>query len=476
MMRDRALLPIALALLLALTACGDNDPTPFDPDPVPATSSQVRVVHASPDAPPVDVYAEGVATPLFSGLAYGETSDYIGVAAGTYVLEVRPAGADPSSTPAFETGPVDIPADVTITAIAAGLLSDLPVGDGAFRILPLVEEFQGPGAGNAAVRVVHGAGDAPTVALDLGDDGAPEYTNLPRFMDTGAAGLPLPGGQALQIAILNEEDSQNRVTAFTTPELPAGANLFVIATGRLAALPREDDGFSLLAVAATGSIGFIKQNPTVYALHASPDTGAVDISTGGSLLVNDLAFGQISAPLQVPPASYALDFSQGATDYGSQTTPELAAGETYLAIASGFSVNGPPAFQLLPYVEGFDDVPASSALVRGVHSSPDAPPVDIGIVDMGFTPIPGWTNVSFGDATAAEGTPLPAASPVTLGIAQTGMMTTLFEFTVTPVATTRLFAVAAGSVTGVGGSQTFRLILVNATSAPWASIEVTPDP
>ena len=71
--------------------------------------AMLRVVHASPNAPAVDVYAEGVAAPLLTDLAYTETSMYLDLDAGTYNIQLRGAGADPTSAPAFETGDSMIP-------------------------------------------------------------------------------------------------------------------------------------------------------------------------------------------------------------------------------------------------------------------------------------------------------------------------------------------------------------------------------
>jgi hypothetical protein len=54
-------------------------------------SAKVRVVHASPDAGPVDVIPRG-GRALVSGLAFPEASPYAGVPAGTYTLDVNAAG------------------------------------------------------------------------------------------------------------------------------------------------------------------------------------------------------------------------------------------------------------------------------------------------------------------------------------------------------------------------------------------------
>jgi LPXTG-motif cell wall-anchored protein len=57
----------------------------------PAGTAKVRVVHASPDAGPVDVVPRG-GDPLVEGLAFPDATPYAEVPAGTYTLDVNPAG------------------------------------------------------------------------------------------------------------------------------------------------------------------------------------------------------------------------------------------------------------------------------------------------------------------------------------------------------------------------------------------------
>jgi LPXTG-motif cell wall-anchored protein len=56
-----------------------------------AGNAKVRVVHASPDAGPVDVVPRG-GDPLVEGLAFPDATPYVEVPAGTYTLDVNPAG------------------------------------------------------------------------------------------------------------------------------------------------------------------------------------------------------------------------------------------------------------------------------------------------------------------------------------------------------------------------------------------------
>jgi len=468
---SRSILSILMvALLVAAVGCSDDDDPPMAPDM--GEGAMLRVIHASPDAPAVDVYAEGVSTALITNLAYGSTSAYLDIDAGTYNIQLRAAGSPSSSTPAYETGDLAITDGAKITALAAGLLGSTNAAD-KFRVLALAENFTNPGSGNAAVRIIHGSADAPTVAVDVGNDGVPEITDFARFEDTGAAGVALPAGVALQIAIWAGSPLQ-RVTVFTTPQLPAGGELFVIATGLLSKLPRQTDGFSLLAVAPTGSIGFIKQNPVVFALHGSPDAPAVDIYAGTAMLVSDLAFSELSGAVQVPPAIYTLDFKATGSQVtaASATTPALAAGERYLAIATGFLSAGNPTFRLLPLGDAFT-LGAATAYVRVVHASPDAPAVDVGTVSGNVvTPVPDFVDLAFEESSTGTGTSLPAAA-LAIGVAATGSTTPVATFSITTSAGLRAFAVAAGSLGGTG--ESFRLVLVNTAVFPWTAAEVFPN-
>lgn len=462
---------LVLPLLFGLTGCSDDDDasptTPTDPG-----EGSLRVVHASVDAPAVDIYVNGDDVPAIEDLAYGQATDYLDLDAGTYLIELRAHGAEPQSPAAFAVD-VTLADGQTVTAVAAGLLGSTEESD-RFRILPLVEGFADPGAGNAAVRIVHAAPDAPTVALDIGNDGSPEVTGFARFADTGAAGVSLPAGEALRVGVWAGEPLA-RASVFTTPALPAGANLFLIATGLLGGDP-QDDGFSLLAIGPEGPIGFIRQDAraTVYALHASPDAPPVDIDADGIEVVTSLGFGDLSGELSVWPGAYDLAFRAAGTPTvaASATTPYLEPGGSYLAIATGYLGGEAPGFQLVPVAEGFS-AGSALALARVVHASPDAPAVDVGpLVDGQVAVLPSFANLAFGAASDASGEPLPVGE-VTVGVAATGTVDPVASFDLVTSAGLRAFAVAAGSLAGPG--ESFRLVLVIVDDSGWSAVEVMPN-
>jgi hypothetical protein len=469
-MKTRFFTIAMLMMSFLIVGCSDDDnPVAVLPEPGLGNGAQVRVVHLSPDAPAVDVYAEGVASPIISNFAYGTTSAYLDIAPGTYNIQLRAAGSPASSAPAYETGDVTINLGDKITAVAMGLLSSADSAD-RFRVVPYIENFA-PTSGNARVRIIHAGADAPTVALDVGNDGTPEVPNFERFAETGADGVALPANTELQIAVWAGSPLE-RVTVFTTPQLPAGGELFVIASGLLNKLPRETDGFSLYAIASSGAVGFVKQNPVVFALHGSPDAGPVDILAGTTELVTDIDFGQLSDAIQVPPAAYTLGFRTTSGATVTADTPALAAGERYLAIASGFAGGGAPAFTLLPFADALGQ-PNGGATVRVLHASPDAPPVDVGTADGNtVTPIADFSGLAFSEASASAGTELPAAN-LTVGVAAANTTDAVATFNLTTTAGLRAKVVAVGSLGGTG--ESFRLVVVDTSVFPWVAAEVLPN-
>lgn len=97
--------------------------------------ARVRVVHASPDAPAVDVAATG-GDVLIENLAFPDASDYLSVPAGTYDLEVRP------------TGTTDVALDLPGVALEAGTVYSIyaigHVADGSLTVLPVTATTVAP--------------------------------------------------------------------------------------------------------------------------------------------------------------------------------------------------------------------------------------------------------------------------------------------------------------------------------------------
>jgi hypothetical protein len=106
------LLTLLLAASALTAACSDDNNNNTGPE----GQARVRVVHASPDAPAVDVLVDGAAA--LSDVSYLTASDYVELADGAHNLKVNAAG---TSTTVIDAD-VDLTDGTDYTVIASGLL------------------------------------------------------------------------------------------------------------------------------------------------------------------------------------------------------------------------------------------------------------------------------------------------------------------------------------------------------------------
>jgi len=101
-------------------------------------NSKLRVIHASPDAGPVDVVPAGGA-PLVSGLQFPNASPYAQVPAGTYTLNVNAAGTNTTaiSVPNAAVASGGVYSAFAVGTASAGNLGVILIQDSAAGAEPL---------------------------------------------------------------------------------------------------------------------------------------------------------------------------------------------------------------------------------------------------------------------------------------------------------------------------------------------------
>jgi len=197
----------ALSLSLGASACSDDSGTNV------TTQARLRVVHASPDAPNVDVLVDG--TVALANVAYQVASAYLTVPAGARAIEVRPTGSATaviSATPTLTGG-----TDYTVLAVG-------PVA--AIEPLLLVDDNTAPAAGNVKVRLVHASPTAGLVDIYVTTPGADISMMAPSLaaVDFKAASpyIAAPAG-----------DYQVRVTAAGTKTVALDTGTLTLAAGQI---------------------------------------------------------------------------------------------------------------------------------------------------------------------------------------------------------------------------------------------------
>ncbi len=125
---------------------------------------QLRVLHASPNAPPVDVLVNG--TPAVTDLAFGSLTSYLPLTEGLYTIAIRVSGTETIvlTTSLFVEG------GKQLTVAAIGLVeAQLADTDTSFMLKVLEDDTTRPEGTKAKIRLVHLVPDAPAVDLRVGE-------------------------------------------------------------------------------------------------------------------------------------------------------------------------------------------------------------------------------------------------------------------------------------------------------------------
>lgn len=416
----------------ALAACDSSNNRP-----APAPEAEVfalQVLHASSDAPEVNVFVDG--NEVLSNVDYKSGSGLLALAEGTY--EIRVDGVLPGDN-ATVIGPVDLTFDAdTVYTIAA-------VGNVA-SIEPVVisQPDTAVSAGSARLFVLHGTpGPMDTLPVDV-------YVTAPGADLNASAPLDtFDFKETIGPAEVAAGDYQVRVTLAGDPDaLAYDSGTITLNDGDdlvLTAVPNTSGGpaaVTLVGLNGSGSLELLdSRTPTALRVgHLSSDTGAVDVVVDGGTYLGNVSFPAVTGFDPLPADTYNVAI-QAAGNAGvvpiGPVDLTLDPGTLYSVLAVNF-------FNSIEPLILTDDARsvATNAKVRIVHASPIAQDVDIYVTAVGadinnesptLTAVPFKENTGYlalpeGDydvTVTPTGTKDPAIGPAMISIANGGVYTAI---------------------------------------------------
>lgn len=445
---------VSLVALVTLAACGgssdDNDIQQALAAPPPPTGL-IEVIHASQDAPAVNVLAGG--SEVVSTLDYRE-AEFLTVEIGDLPVEVEgilpgdatatviPAAGDP--IPVLSLGE-----DQRITVIAANEVANIE---------PIVLVDDSPAVANDQVRlrVVHAASIAQAVEVWVSEPGIDltkpgNGTLVHAVFDFRGLLTPDP-------LVLDAGDYQVRVTAPGDPAnpffdsgtitLPGGADLVIAAVVNTGP---GDSPISLLASTGASLLEFndVQTPSTVRVVHASPDAPPVDVLVNDTVrAVQGAAYETVTGYLPLAPDTYNFKVvPEGGAPADAVIDADLGLVQGAEATVLAVGTLTDPGFPIEPLVvtDNTRRV-ATEARIRLVHGSVSAGEVDIYVAAGGsltanidpsldfvfkasavpFKADTGYLSVPAGQydiAIAPTGTTAAAIGPLTIDVAAGGIYT-----------------------------------------------------
>lgn len=162
---------ITLALALAVSASGT----------ALAQNALFRAVHASPDAPNVDVRVNGSIPPGLSNVPFTAASNYLSVPAASYNVQVTPANL---ASPVVINANLNLAADTTYTVAAMNTLANIQ------PVVFVDDNTLDPSA--ARIRFIHASPNTPTVQIGVAGTSTILFDNV-SFTQSGGY-ISVPGG------------------------------------------------------------------------------------------------------------------------------------------------------------------------------------------------------------------------------------------------------------------------------------------
>lgn len=402
---------------LTLAACNDSDDDDDDNGGSGSSAmSEIRVLHASPDAPAVDVALDS--TVAIMDLDYGESSGFTTVNSGDYQTEVFGILADGSNSDAVIDATLTFDDDERYTVVAVDTL-----GNGAITAKVFEDDGMLSDSSMVRVQVAHLSEGVPEVYVHVTAPGATlsENTALGSISYTSGSDLLGPvevdaGDYQIQVST----DAAGSSVAFDsgTVTLAAGSDLFI------GAIPNATDiGSSPVSLAVLDGSGaavlydVANNDAALRAVHAVSDVDAVELGVAADAGAGDDVSSFDFGPLDLAEILDHVEVAAGTYDIGIDAADndasdilfdgaDLLSGMSYTGIAVGTAA-----------VDSGTDIPleisvyeddrrglATAAKVRIIHASTAAGDVDLyataDAIDGDYTGLtPAFTDVPYKAST-----------------------------------------------------------------------------
>lgn len=455
-----------LLAAFALQGCNDDDDNGNGRD-----DGLVRALHLSPDAPAVDVRAQNVEQPLFEGLEFGDTANYIDLLPDTYTLDVVPAGQ----------GVEDSVLTVENFAVERGRTQTVIVWNelDQLQALTLQDNESAPGNGRIRVRPVHVAVAAPE-AVDLWNiTDADSPTRLVENLEQGQAGGFTDLDSGTYVLALDTDRDGTPDLAFDLPPLNGRtvADLIVASDsgGQVFMLVQRPEGPTARIDARPADVPPADLPPegtaAVRAIHLSPDAPAVDVwinETGP--VVTGLSFGEGTAYLELPIDVDRIDIVPEGGELADAVltieSPDLEEQAFQTVVVYGRQDN----LQSLITREVFSGVNGGVTRVRPIHVAVDVGNVDVWAYPDGQDPVLVQSDLPFGELGNAVDLTAEATT-IGLDVDRDGTVDVAFRLATLPSGV----MINAFAVTNDAGDPNLIVQLRNGTTINVETVDV-PEP
>ena len=460
-----------------ITGCSSDDPD----------KTNIRIIHASADAPPVDIKLNGsVAAPK---LDYPVSTGFVSIDAGTYDVAVDAIVPGGNLEGVITVDGITFAKDQRTTVVAIGDVADTSISE-----FVAAESTATPDADEVAISVLHAAtsvkgADVDVYVTAVGADISGATPNFSFDFKGQADAGALPAGE-YQIRI----DAGGDTLAYDSGKVDlsdfAGQKLLLLAVNTVNSTTKDASPVKLVAYTDTAQMELIDTRTQAGArvVHLSPDAGAVEVFASSDALGSasplelitsidyPVTLPGVNSYVPVPQGDYIFDVAPDGDGIGGSVfkspTISLTTAVEYTAIAAGYVSTGTPVFDLLPTVDSNRSI-VTQASVKVVHGAPLAGTVDVFVTpagqyvvmdnkvvdENGMAAVPLLDDFTFG--TITDYVPVPPGEYDIRVVTEGGAGTVAINETANLAAGSVSTVIARQPVSGGGLPDDFNLIVLS---------------
>jgi len=331
-------------------------------------TAQVRVLHASPDGPHLDIVVNDDADDVeWADLAYQEGSEYHNLPPGEGAFTVEDSDTSQILVRELFTVEKHTPYSLIVLGVAANV-----------ELLLLEDDNTEPDTGNARLRIVNASPSQPAIDVYITEPDVPMEFAVPTLQD-------FEFHEFSSFVELEEGDYRVRITLSGEMEPIYDSGTVTLDQDSISTaviLDASSGGSPLTLVALTDD----SEEPVVEVpdarcmlrlINASPDASFVDVLLDDTEVISTVLFKGVSDYEMVSSGTRNITVEEGSGLTLIDGTITLEGGENYTYILMNFKA----AIEAILLEDDTTPPPANKAKVRFMHASPDAPHVDFLVND-----------------------------------------------------------------------------------------------
>ncbi len=344
----------------------------------------LRVVHAAPDTPAVDVYVDS--SPLVSGLEFGLASGRTNVINGQYTVYIVERGSEPPAggeapANALVSAEIDLPVGASTLLVLLGTPDDLTLNS-------FEETNETLESDQSRISVINAIPSAPEISVRQVSDQVTEevgdQTEEPAGMGEPLVSAVGFGQRSTSVdvptvqTVLDFEIDGETVFSYPFNPLPRTDYILVFYGNLVTSAAEEAEAVPQYGVLAYDHL--VPGRAQLRAINASTATTSLDVYLNGQLFSPNVGVNSAGERQSIPDGQYTIQVYPAGAEPNADNTPLVETQYTLLADTTQALIltGSDTSLQVQPFTEALSPLAPETARIAYINALESTPAAQVG--------------------------------------------------------------------------------------------------